>query len=831
MLIPGPDTRVVELRVHGVQGTTPQSLVDAVAAVDVAGDGLGRVVRPADRLRRPAPGPVLHTPGRPVSRVVEGYVWGRMTSGGWAKATWALLFPFSLANVAHWMLPPVPVGSTAAHLLGLALRGLLRLAALLLTVLLIAQLAVVSLDLLAAQCLAPGSTCLWGPTWLSGTPWVRTAVGLAPIALAVLVLRQVSSVDWRIGRGVPAAAPGSPSGLPGAHVATDPDTPALRTLHLVAGLGAAVVIALGGPLGPSSDGLAARVCWGLGVVLVALPALATAVIDDPTGGAPHRGGRWLRAALGVRPRRVLNAVAWLVFGATGVVLTRLPVRLPGADLAVQVVAGSVALVCAAIGVLLAPAALLARRTWSGLPRDLRPWAGGWMAAPVLAVAALLGGGFGAGVALALRRVLGHGVLPRGYDYITLLWGVAGVLGLLVATAMVAATGMVRWSSLRRDKEWAREAALLHSGRARDLTKAARAWWWARWEQRHSHHVVIVGAFVLVGGAVPAAWLRLRGVDLSGWVRPFATVGVLVLALLALALLRAVWLAARRPDAARQLGILADLAAFWPREAHPVVPPCYALKVVPELVNRVREHLAEPDTRVVLAGHSQGSLLAAVAAARLLEELPESQAARLGLVTAGSQLQWAYPRAFPAVVPHASLARLAGGLHGRWRALCRGTDPLGGAVTTWDRQVYGGMLLGVGFRADGTTGALPPAQRGPTGALVLGGDHWLPDPQRGPFTGRRWSPGVNGHRDYTSDPEWDRAVAMAAGLHDPGVVLVPPARVPGTLMPPLPASSARPRTVPKTAPNADAPPAPRSGEPPATEPTPEPTTNPARPEPG
>ena len=49
MLIPGPDTRVVELRVHGVQGTTPQSLVDAVAAVDVAGDGLGRVVRPADR--------------------------------------------------------------------------------------------------------------------------------------------------------------------------------------------------------------------------------------------------------------------------------------------------------------------------------------------------------------------------------------------------------------------------------------------------------------------------------------------------------------------------------------------------------------------------------------------------------------------------------------------------------------------------------------------------------------------------------------------------------------------------------------------------------------
>ncbi|MEU6152262.1 hypothetical protein ABZ816_19915 [Actinosynnema sp. NPDC047251] len=769
MLIPGPDTRVVELRVHGVQGTTPQSLVDAVAAVDVAGDGLGRVVRPADRLRRPAPGPMLQAGGRPVSRVVEGYVWGGMTSGGWAKATWALLFPFSLANVAHWMLPPVPTGSTAAHLLGVALRSLLRLAALLLTVLLVAQLAVISLDLVAAQCLAPGSTCLWGPSWVSDVPWARTVIGLAPVALLLVVLHRVSAVDWRIERkDVPASAIGA-SGLPGAHVATDPDVPALRVLHLVAGLGAAVVIGLGGPLGPlvapGWHGVALTAAWVAGVALLAFSALAAMLLDDPTGGAPHRGGRWLRAVLARRPRRVLLAVAWAVFLGSAALLTRLPVRMPGADLAVQLVAAAVALVCALLALLLVPAALLARKTWKDLPRDLRPWAGGWMAAPVLAIAALLGGGFGAGVGLTLRRVLGHGVLPRGYDYIALLWGVAGVLAFAAGIAVVATTGAVRWSSLRRGKEWAREASLLHAGRARDVKRAARAWWWARWQQRHSHHVVLIGACVLVAGAVPAAVLRLREVEPPAWSRPFAALGVVVLAVLALALLRAVWLAARRPDTARQLGILADLAAFWPREAHPVVPPCYALKVVPELVSRVREHLADPGVRVVIAGHSQGSLLAAVAAARLLEELPASDAARVGLVTAGSQLQWAYPRAFPAVVPHESLARLAGGLDGRWRALCRGTDPLGGAVTTWGRQVFDGMLLGVGFLPDGTTGALPPALRGPTGALVLGGDHWLPDPQRGPFPGRRWAPGVNRHKDYTSDPEWDRAVAIAAGLED------------------------------------------------------------------
>ena len=50
MPMPGPDTRVVEIRVAGLVGTSGETLLDAVATVDVAGDGLGRVIRPADRL-------------------------------------------------------------------------------------------------------------------------------------------------------------------------------------------------------------------------------------------------------------------------------------------------------------------------------------------------------------------------------------------------------------------------------------------------------------------------------------------------------------------------------------------------------------------------------------------------------------------------------------------------------------------------------------------------------------------------------------------------------------------------------------------------------------
>ena len=57
-----------------------------------------------------------------------------------------------------------------------------------------------------------------------------------------------------------------------------------------------------------------------------------------------------------------------------------------------------------------PAALLARPGWAHKPRRLRPWLGGWAAAPVLALAGLLGGGFGAGLAEALRRLSGAELL-------------------------------------------------------------------------------------------------------------------------------------------------------------------------------------------------------------------------------------------------------------------------------------------------------------------------------------------------------------------------------------------------------------------------------------
>ncbi|PPK69826.1 hypothetical protein V5P93_006533 [Actinokineospora auranticolor] len=763
MLFTGSETRVVELRVHGIMGTTPENLVTSVAAVDVAGDGIGRIVRPADRLLRPAPGPVLRAEGRSVPRTVEGYVWGAMTSGGVAKATWALLFPFSLTNMAHWMLPPAPSGHRGARLLAAVNRALLRLAALLLTALLVSQAAVVSIDLLAAQCLAPGTECLsWVPDSLRSAWPFRQTVGVLPVLLAILVLHRISSIAWETpaAPNPPDARPNLKVELPGRNLVSDPDTPALRSLHLTTALGTVTLLPLGGPFTPPSDPVQWWL-WLAALALIGFCALCVLLLDDPRGTEPTGGGRWLRAALRRGPRGALLVLGAALAITAGAVNHPFPRNLAGAGPTVEAIAAGLVAVVLLLGLFLIPAALIARRTWVRQPPHLRPWAGGWMAAPVLAIGALLGGGLGAGLAISLRKLVGSEwiTLPRGYEQVTLLWGAAAVIGVAVAVPLAVVSGA---RMLLVPAKYG-EVGLLHAGRVEDGLRALRAWRVAGWQRRNVHRVTLALAGVLAAGTIISVTMRITGTEPPDWMAPLSTLGILTLGLLVASLLRAVYTAAQERDAGRRLGVIADLASFWPREAHPTVPPSYALKVAPELAARAIEHLKDPHTRVVLTGHSQGSLLVAVTAARLMESLNEPERRRVGLVTVGSQLQWAYPRAFPAAVPHASLAELAQRLGTRWRSLCRGTDPLGGAVTTWDRQVCDGQLLGTGFRADGTVGPLPAAATSPTGALVLGGDHWLPDPMRGPFAGRRWQAGVLGHGHYTADPEWDRAVAMAAGL--------------------------------------------------------------------
>ncbi|CUR56662.1 membrane hypothetical protein [metagenome] len=101
---------------------------------------------------------------------------------------------------------------------------------------------------------------------------------------------------------------------------------------------------------------------------------------------------------------------------------------------------------------------------------------------------------------------------------------------------------------------------------------------------------------------------------------------------------------RRSEATRKaVGILWDLTTFWPRAAHPLSPPCYAERVVPELTTRIRWALRHHGT-VVVSGHSQGSLIAAATLIRLEDELENVR-----FVTYGSQLRALYGRIFPRVL--------------------------------------------------------------------------------------------------------------------------------------------------------------------------------------
>ncbi|TVT16637.1 hypothetical protein LWP59_33265 [Amycolatopsis acidiphila] len=737
--MPGPETRIVELRVPGVTGTTGEALLDAVSTVEVAGDGVGRVIRPSDRLRRPAPGPVLQALGRSVPRTLEGYLWGSMTSGGAAKATWALLFPFSLSNVAHWMLPPVPEGSRAAAALGVVCRGLLRIAGLLLTMLLVGQLAVIALDLFATQCLAPGSACLPAvPERLRELTVLRTVAGLVPLALVIFVLYRVSGTRWNVTCEDISARRGS---LPGDTVRGGTDSPALRCLHTVGALATVALLALGGPF---------RVPGALPELVVWICALALVLTTLLTAAAGVRSlHRWAR--------RSVLAFAMLVPGAAAAFRPELPA---GSDATVQALGGVSLVVLALFALLLVPAALLARRTWRDQPKRLRPWLGGWAAAPVLALSVLLGGGFGAGLAIALRRLAGASALrlPDSYTPVTVLWG-----GGLLLAGLLALIGFAVAVPLRRRRRGVPEIVRMLQDNSGDEKAAAAAWARSAWERRHLHHLAFG---VIFGMSVAAAALLVAQFGFHvrpGWLDPLSALGVFTLGAMAVGLLRVVYTAATKPGRNRHLGALADLVCFWPRAAHPAVPPCYALKVVPELAARAKEHLAEPSTRVVLGGHNVGSLLALIATARLVHGLSESERERIGLLTAGSPLQWGYQRAFPAVLPQDTLAALYGELNGRWRGLARGTDIFGGGVTTWRHEVVDGELRGIGFLPTGEVGEVGPALPGPTGALVLGGDHWLPDPIRNTPGTHRWAAGVLGHGDYEIDPEWDRAVAMAAGL--------------------------------------------------------------------
>ena len=194
--------------------------------------------------------------------------------------------------------------------------------------------------------------------------------------------------------------------------------------------------------------------------------------------------------------------------------------------------------------------------------------------------------------------------------------------------------------------------------------------------------------------------------LSNWWHGLASMvallGVLVAGLLVTLLRQAYSAAPKR----KTIGALWDVATFWPRAVHPLAPPCYAERAVPEIVDRIllltgheaddgsgyhaeagrvglsRTHgLTVPPGPVLLTGYSQGSVIAPA----VIAQLPRQVRSRVALLTLACPARRLYGRAFPAYFGDSQLAGLASLLGvdtatsqpgGRWKNLYRRSDYIG-----------------------------------------------------------------------------------------------------------------------------------------------------------
>ncbi|MFI8824713.1 hypothetical protein [Streptomyces sp. NPDC053431] len=770
---PDPTTggAALELLVHGVGGATAADMLDDPRTVRVTGDRTAAMHRRRDDVdaeehpERYADGPVP-----------EAYCWSNLTSGNGARALWLLLLPFMVANLAHWMRPPTEGRAGLVRLYGV----LVRLVALTLTVLLTAAACEVALDLTAWQCAGSGP-CAGQRSWLGflsaerGGWWSQpgrrlTLAALVPTALVGL-LWYLSNRTWSAyeaqrpptGYDTEPTDPRGPESDTEAADATSPTgaTPVeqrpalgrpgfwygrrlvarLRAAHTAAGfltVTAVLTVATAGHdhTAPGSPGEV------LGLLLQGAAAVLAVLV---LWVVCRRGRSERRLDLRVERALVswLPASALLLLALTAVHTAwsrpgwRSTGTLPG-----DAVFGSLTVAQGALVVALGVVALLLHRP----RRDPRTALHGLGGPATAMLACALGGVMSGGVAQRVADWLdGSGTPGTGDGLITgppvlLSWQASVIpvllLLLLVPTALLVARTVLTGRRLRPAVDAAYGAEdpdrlrtdQIAAGRARaGLTDSAPVL-----------VGVVSGATLLLGAAsVAGAWAsgNVPGRAFDGAHPAIASAATAAQALGSWMigfgfLLFVTWgrRAYKDPSARRTIGILWDVGTFWPRAAHPFAPPCYAERAVPDLTWRMSSWTRQTGGRLVISGHSQGSVLAAAA----VWQLPPATRGRVALLTYGSPLERLYGRWFPAYFGPESLRGLHRTVH-CWSNLYRATDPIGGPVrlpAEGDRPAVDRPEL------------LDPVAYGRTRA------HPLPEP-------------ILGHSDYQADPAF--AAARAALL--------------------------------------------------------------------
>lgn len=709
---------IPELRVHGVSGTPPRDMLYTDPVESVAGHSYPiESQRHVKVFRQTTPADFA------VHRQTRAFHWGGLTSGSWLTALWVLMLPFSMANLAGWTARRRSRASIAwVRLFGLVLTAVFLNMALTVVVDFSWQWSGNEgwSDGLRRWAIA-GVFLTLGWAWWGLISWASTrshfmATDGRTRRRYLWSLRPADMIPEQGPQGDaawldPADAPVTDTKLWQIH----PILHRLRRIHFGFGyLILAFAAAAASNTGWEIPGWAYfDVPTAVMFVLLVLPIVALVRTGRP-GVAPA----WLR--------RLTAALPGL--GALSLVAASVLVGSMGVD---ETASGhwphlrdtSVAILATAIAVLLAVALTAGR-----------------ISATALTVGTFFGVVMGAGAAFPLDRILGENTQRiTGLDWLaisTLVWllvvtavtlfavarrldrntsdlwravhestgSLSGVFAWVPATGLIAAVATFaarcasvegpsfveacfQTGSLASPPAWVRGAAILTAA----LVWVAAVHLLVRWGKG--------GLALLAVLIVPALAFLLRDRIIPGTEVELSLEGVVTAARVVAIALPASLLLTRligglrgNSESRRGFSVIWDVVMFWPRWFHPLAPPAYGPHAVQRLRDEIRRRLVEVDgsnTRpLVLAAHSQGTILSTVAVATLagarsdgdgFELTSPQRLDRLGLLTYGCPLVHLYDKYFPSA-KFADLAEsLSAHLGGRWANLHRPTDPIGGPV--------------------------------------------------------------------------------------------------------------------------------------------------------
>jgi hypothetical protein len=699
-----------EFRIHGVSGSDGPTMLQHPHVVQVAGKSPTAIYRrwdPSGRGRLSVPWPL------------EAYSWGGLTERPLAAASWIILTPFMLYNVAFFMLPAGREKS-AHHRWA---RRIMRLLALAATAQFVNAAVIVLISTIGWQNAAvrnghPGWWIGWY-TRLDVGPRVGLALAVVGAIIGALWLASVRTAHRYEKREMSITTEGvhkwklrKPGFWHGAIVVSRQ-----RNLHVGA---ACALAALSAGLLPTQQPV-----WRVGVVCAAMIVLGLAVAATATNAVdrehlldnPARSSGHSFRAVALAGAIVLVTTAlgswWMVDRTVQASVAPALGNTTTAILAIQVVL-LLGLVIAVWG--------LRNSEEPQRVSGWQPFLGGWLTPLVSLLAVLLGGLLLAATNLAVARLFGYpsGVhLPAERPTSTTLFVPDETFAFAISTvATLPALLMVAlllWRTYRRTLDQLQRGDQVRAWypqaeQAPDSTvyQVARAWALASLTDRVDVLVAMVAlAWTLGVTAVEVvALLALpQAATLGSVLEVLVTFGVGVSILTATVLVAVLRSTYANPGRRRGVGALWDVATFWPRATHPLAPPCYAEQAVPEIVDRIvlltgerADDFAEPATEVapqptvdptpvLITGYSQGSVIAPA----VIAQLPPQTLAKVALLTLACPFRRLYGRAFPAYFSHDYAVELNALLAdqsadesgseqptrpGRWRNVVRRTDYIG-----------------------------------------------------------------------------------------------------------------------------------------------------------